>query len=63
MIVRAILYSGSYMLYEHHISRPPLEVFERYKKLIPNFSLRMSNLVAALIRPQLAAGRLNKFFR
>ena len=42
------------MLYERHISRPPLEVFEQYKRLIPNFSLRMSNLVAALIRPQLA---------
>jgi len=42
------------MLYDRHISRPPLEIFERYKKLIPNFSLRMSNLVAALIRPQLA---------
>lgn len=51
---KSILYSGSYMLYDRHISRPPLEVFERYKKIIPNFSLRMSNLVAALIRPQLA---------
>ena len=54
VIARAILYSGSYMLYERHLSRPPLEVLNRYKKLIPNFSLRMSNLVAALIRPQLA---------
>ncbi|MEN8244233.1 MAG: aminotransferase class I/II-fold pyridoxal phosphate-dependent enzyme [Thermodesulfobacteriota bacterium] len=54
VIARAILYSGSYMLYEHHTSKPPLEVFERYKKIIPNFSLRMSNLSAALIRPQLA---------
>lgn len=54
VIAKAILYSGSYMLYERHISRPPLDVFERYKKVIPNFSLRMSNLVAALIRPQLA---------
>lgn len=53
VIARAILYSGSYMLYDRHISRPPLEVFERHKKIIPNFSLRMSNLVAALIRPQL----------
>ncbi len=53
LIARAILYSGSYMLYERHISRPTLEVFERHKKIIPNFSLRMSNLVAALIRPQL----------
>ena len=54
IIAQAILYSGSYMLYERHISRPPLEVFERYKKRIPNFSLRMTNLQAALIRPQLA---------
>lgn len=54
VIAKAILYSGSYMLYERHISRPPLEVFERYKKIIPNYSLRMSNLEAALIRPQLA---------
>jgi dTDP-4-amino-4,6-dideoxygalactose transaminase len=54
VIAKAILFSGSYMLYERHISRPALEVFERHKKQIPNFSLRMSNLVAALIRPQLA---------
>ena len=54
VIARAILYSGSYMLYERHISRPPLEVFDRHKKITPNFSLRMSNLAAALIRPQLA---------
>ncbi|MBD1221069.1 DegT/DnrJ/EryC1/StrS family aminotransferase [Virgibacillus halodenitrificans] len=50
---QAILYSGSYMLYEKHIARPKVEVFEKYKKLTPNFSLRMSNLVAALIRVQL----------
>lgn len=54
VIARAILYSGSYMLYERHISRPPMEVFDQYRKIIPNFSLRMSNLSAALIRPQLA---------
>jgi dTDP-4-amino-4,6-dideoxygalactose transaminase len=54
VIAKAILYSGSYMLYEHHISRPPLEVFDQYKTIIPNYSLRMSNLAAALIRPQLA---------
>ena len=53
VMAKAILYSGSYMLYEHHVSRPPLDVFERYKKLIPNFSLRMTNLAAALVRPQL----------
>ena len=53
VIAQTILYSGSYMLYEKHLSRPPLEVFEKYKKIIPNFSLRMTNLQAALIRPQL----------
>jgi dTDP-4-amino-4,6-dideoxygalactose transaminase len=53
IIARSILYSGSYMLYDKHISRPPLDVFEKYKKKIPNFSLRMSNLTGALLRPQL----------
>ncbi len=54
LIAKAILYSGSYMLYERHGARPEMEVFEKYKKHIPNFSLRMTNLAAALIRPQLA---------
>jgi dTDP-4-amino-4,6-dideoxygalactose transaminase len=53
VIAQAILYSGSYMFYEKHLSRPPSQVFEKYKKIIPNFSLRMTNLQAALIRPQL----------
>jgi dTDP-4-amino-4,6-dideoxygalactose transaminase len=51
---RAVLMSGSYMLYEQHIARPSAEVFERWKYLTPNFSLRMSNLAAATLRPQLA---------
>ncbi|MCK4829140.1 aminotransferase class I/II-fold pyridoxal phosphate-dependent enzyme, partial [bacterium] len=55
VIAKAILYSGSYMLYEKHISRSSMDVFERFKKNIPNFSLRMSNLQAALLRPQLRA--------
>lgn len=50
---QAILYSGSYMLYAQHRARPGLEVFETYRGRIPNFSLRMSNLVAAIARPQL----------
>lgn len=54
VMAQAILFSGSYMFYDCHISRPPLEVFEKYKDIIPNLSLRMSNLTAALIRPQLA---------
>ena len=51
---RAILHSGSYMLYGQHRARPPEAVFDRWRDVTPNFSLRMSNLVAAAARPQLA---------
>ncbi|MEG1857940.1 MAG: aminotransferase class I/II-fold pyridoxal phosphate-dependent enzyme [Pseudoflavonifractor sp.] len=50
---KAILYSGSYMLYDSHLSRPDEAVFQQFKGVIPNYSLRMSNLVAALVRCQL----------
>jgi dTDP-4-amino-4,6-dideoxygalactose transaminase len=52
---QAILFSGSYMLYRSHLARPADEVFERWKYLTPNFSLRMSNLAAAVVRPQFGA--------
>jgi dTDP-4-amino-4,6-dideoxygalactose transaminase len=52
---QAILYSGSYMHWCAHAVRPADEVFERWKYRIPNFSMRMSNLVAAIVRPQLGA--------
>jgi dTDP-4-amino-4,6-dideoxygalactose transaminase len=52
---RAILMSGSYMLYASHLARPDEAVFERWKYSTPNFSLRMSNLAAAAARPQLGA--------
>jgi dTDP-4-amino-4,6-dideoxygalactose transaminase len=51
---KAILYSGSYMLYAQHKARPDLEYFDKYRSRIPNFSLRMSNLAAAVARPQIA---------
>ncbi len=51
---KAILYSGSYMLYAQHKARPELEYFEKYRGRIPNFSLRLSNLAAAVARPQIA---------
>jgi len=51
---QAILYSGSYMLYMQHGARPDPEVFERWKGTTPNFSMRMSNLAAAILRPQLS---------
>ena len=52
---QAILLSGSYMLYRSHLARPRDEVFERWKYVTPNFSMRMSNLAAAIVRPQLGA--------
>jgi dTDP-4-amino-4,6-dideoxygalactose transaminase len=53
LAAQAILMSGCYMMYEQHILRPPPEVFERWKYATPNFSMRMSNLAAALLRPQI----------
>ncbi len=50
---RAILYSGSYMLYAQHRSRPSEAAFARWKDVTPNYSMRMSNLVAAISRPQI----------
>lgn len=50
---QAILMSGCYMMYDQHILKPPPEVFERWKYVTPNFSMRMSNLEAALLRPQI----------
>ena len=55
LAARAILMSGSYMLYASHLARPPEAAFERWKYLTPNFSLRMGNLAAAVARPQLGA--------
>jgi len=51
---RAILYSGSYMLYGQNGTPPPELVFERHKFTTPNFSMRMQELTAALARPQIA---------
>lgn len=50
---RAILLSGSYMLFERHLAAPDPSVFERIKYDTPNISGRMDNLRAAILRPQL----------
>lgn len=50
---RAVLRSGSYMLYAQHRARPDLEVFDKYRASTPNCSMRMSGLVASILRPQL----------
>ena len=50
---RAVLLSGSYMLYAQHGAAPPEGVVERHRYSIPNLSMRMSALAAAIVRPQL----------
>ena len=54
LMARAIILSGSYMLYERHLAGPPPEAFEKVKYITPNISGRMDNLRAAILRPQLA---------
>ena len=53
-MARAIILSGSYMLYERHGAAPSAEVFERIRLQTPNMSGRMDNLRAAILLPQLA---------
>ncbi len=53
LAARAVIHSGSYMLYDRHTAAPEASVFEKVKKLVPNYSSRMDNLRAALLRPQL----------
>lgn len=47
--------AGGYeKFYMSHIAAPGAEVFERVKPLnIPNYSVRMSSLTAAAVRPQI----------
>lgn len=54
LMARAILSSGSYMLYARHRAAPPPEAFEAVRWVTPNVSGRMDNLRAAILRPQLA---------
>ncbi|MCO4757901.1 MAG: aminotransferase class I/II-fold pyridoxal phosphate-dependent enzyme [Oceanospirillaceae bacterium] len=54
VMARAIMHSGSYMLFERHFAAPPKEVFEQIRYETPNYSGRMDNLRAAILRPQLA---------
>lgn len=50
---RAVLLSGSYMLYARHRAAPPPEAFDDIRLDTPNISGRMDNLRAAILRPQL----------
>lgn len=53
VMARAVILSGSYMLYERHGTVPPEEVFSQVKYDTPNVSGRMDHLRAAILRPQL----------
>ncbi len=52
-MARAIVLSGSYMLYERHGAAPGAETFAEIRLETPNCSGRMDNLRAAVLRPQL----------
>ena len=53
VMARAVVLSGSYMLYERHLAAPEADVFEAVKYDTPNISGRMDHLRAAILRPQL----------
>jgi dTDP-4-amino-4,6-dideoxygalactose transaminase len=53
VIARAIVYSGSYMLYERHGTLPALERFDDIRLDTPNYSGRMDNLRATILLAQL----------
>ncbi|MEO1551147.1 MAG: aminotransferase class I/II-fold pyridoxal phosphate-dependent enzyme, partial [Pseudomonadota bacterium] len=55
LMARAIILSGSYMLYERHGAAPDAQHFEGIRLTTPNMSARMDNLRAAVLLPQLAA--------
>ncbi|MEY3005188.1 MAG: hypothetical protein RLZZ491_2364 [Pseudomonadota bacterium] len=55
IMARAVMLSGSYMLFGRHSAAPPAEQFETVKYDTPNVSGRMDHLRAAILRPQLAA--------
>ncbi len=53
LMARAVVLSGSYMLYSKHLAAPPPQAFEAIRMDTPNVSGRMDNLRAAVLRPQL----------
>jgi dTDP-4-amino-4,6-dideoxygalactose transaminase len=53
LAAKAILMSGSYMLYAHHGVAPDPETFAALRYDTPNMSARMDHLRAAILRPQI----------
>lgn len=68
LMARAVMHSGSYMLFERHGAAPSAEVYEDIRLDTPNYSGRMDNLRAAILRAQLPllagnVGRWNELYR
>jgi len=53
VIAKAIVHSGSYMLFDRHGTVPDQSVFDDIKLDTPNYSGRMDNMRAAILREQL----------
>jgi len=53
LMQRAIIHSGSYMLYDKHLAAPAADTYGADRLKAPNYSGRMDNLRAAILRPQL----------
>lgn len=53
IMARAIMHSGSYMLFDRHGAAPPTDTFNDIRLDTPNYSGRMDNLRAAILRVQL----------
>jgi dTDP-4-amino-4,6-dideoxygalactose transaminase len=53
VMAKAVILSGSYMLYGRHKAAPPEAAYDQIKLNTPNISGRMDNLRAAILRPQL----------
>ena len=53
IMAKAVMHSGSYMLFERHDAAPDVSVFSDIKLDTPNYSGRMDNLRAAILRSQL----------
>ncbi|GMN11321.1 aminotransferase class I/II-fold pyridoxal phosphate-dependent enzyme [Croceitalea sp. MTPC9] len=67
-IARAIILSGSYQFYGKHLSAPKENFIENISLIYPNYSGRMDNLRASILRPQLRllkenCNRWNKRYR
>lgn len=50
---KAILMSGSYMLYGQHSQAPEDDIFKKWKGIMPNYSLRLNEVSAAIVLSQL----------